>query len=494
LLAWRAAPILESMDRAARTLLLTLALAACATEDTREPAAFAEVCGVEGPFRLLPLAPGQALTSIWPVAGRFYYIVSDSAHAADEPEHTLWSMGPCGEAPTLVADDISRLRSFALWPDLLLGCREQTRDIVSLDPAGIEPPHVVFADISCYAHETTYGLVTFGSNDEPSPLVLHPYPDDPRSEISEPVVLLDPLPVLDPAVVRQARVWTLQDEVLLLDENDALLRVALADGAVTIEQTDVRDFEVSRDGRYLLWQDLRTTNSDPSRPEGAVLLRDRTTGVGMSLAQTWLSYTGAALNRIDAGYIELVLRTGETRLFSLPTFGFIDLPRNIRLVVPVTDEQWLVGNSFAGPYGLSDLSDGETITPLWPGSGGVVSLEGGRLIIQDIGPCCIGEDFFRDTGPLWSVPFDGSAPQRLTGDIGRFPRRVDERRMLASVDIDAGARATIVLVDLETRDEKLIDEGVSGLFSRVGLLDEDRYWYLVEDGERSGMWVFRLAK
>lgn len=227
--------------------------------------------------------------------------------------------------------------------------------------------------------------------------------------------------------------------------------------------------------------------------EGAVLLRDRTTGEGMSLAQTWLSYTGSALWPSSAGFVELVLRNGRTRLVSLPDFTFIDLPRNVRLIGPAGDDRWLVGGRSGGPYGLSDLRDAEAITPLWSG-GSALQIQGDRLLVQDIAPCCLDEQARSDTGPVWAVPFDGSAPRRLSDDVARRPGIIDERRMFARVDVDAQDRGTLLLVDLETRGEQVIDEAVGQTHGMLPSLDEGRYWYTVRDGERAGVWVIRLPE
>jgi hypothetical protein len=207
-----------------------------------------------------------------------------------------------------------------------------------------------------------------------------------------------------------------------------------------------------------------------------VLLRDRTTGEGGSLAQTWLRYSGSPLRWGDEGYVELVLRNGETGLFTLPGLGLITLPRNARLLTRIPDGRWLVGSGFGGPIGLIDLGDGEQITPLWAGDQ-IVRIASDHLLIQDVPPCCLGEDYFRDEGPIWSVPFDGSEPRRLSDAVARFPAPVDERRMIAAVDVDAQQRGTLQYS-----------------FGAVGGLDVGRYWYAVRDGERSGVWVIRVPE
>ena len=476
-----------------RTVVLACGLVGCGgAEAAREPAALAEMCGVEGPIQLLAVEPGREVAIGPQRFGEHYLYVTGrpgaDRYSLDDPQ--LWSTGPCGEDPRRIAEDVRYPIGLERWPDVALGCRDEARDIVSLDLAGVEPPHVVFADIHCFAPRTPHGLVEVGDQSVPRPVALHPYPDDPRSGTSEPVVFLEETPV--PALLTLSRPIVLQDHIFLIDADNALLRIDLPDGDVHVEQAGVREFEVSRDGRYLLWQDSVLTNDDPARPEGAVFLRDRTTGEGIALAQTNLRYGSFHFGHLDAGYMELVLRNGVTRVYTLPALSFFDLPRSVALDRQISDGRWLLQPWWGGPIYLTDLVDPASTTVLTKG-GHIIAAEPDGVLIQDLQICCTTAEAPFETSPVWFVPFDGSQARRVADEVGRSPVVLDRRRIIATADRDGDAPARLVLIDRETRGERLIDEEVVVAdFRAIWPLGDGAFWYEVDDGERSGVWAVRL--
>lgn len=464
---------------------MVLMFAACESE-ALEPAVFGEVCGVNGPFHLIPLAEERTLWSLEQLEKRYIYVTRRSGDGFPQ-DFELWSTGLCGESPRRIAEDVSATFQLEQWPGVLFGCRDEANDIVSLDLAGAVPPHVVFADTGCQ-NGTPYGFVSFGDASEPGPLLLHPFPSDPRSETSEPVVLLPSTPIPDPTIKSLSNVVVLPEMIFLRDHSSALLRIDLPGGIQTVEQADVREFEVSRDGRYLLWQDLQLTGADPDRPEGTVLLRDRVTGEGVSLTQTGLRYTSQPLLHIDAGYVQLVLGNGLTRIYSVPSFGFIDLPQGLLLDDRIPDGRWLLHSRWDGKVYLSDLRNPESLTLL--GSGQIVNVGSNGVMVQDLPACCVTKDYQFDEAPLWLLPFDGTQPLRLTEAVSRGAKVMEDEWIIATLNVDENLLADLVLVDLSSDTLRILDRKV--VFSPFGAtvsMGNNVFRYLVSDGERSGVWL-----
>ena len=474
-----------------RLVLVLLGCGGCAEQD-REPAALGELCGATAPRRVVALDPGQIVwQGLRRLADRYVYTTYSRADApGGSDEYTVWSTGLCDESPRRLADGVDGTLVLEIWPDELLGCNEYTGEIVRIDPEGLASPQVVFTDVGCYPRASAYGLVTFGA-DERGPLVLHPYPDDAESGPAEPRVLLDALPGPDSTSVGHRRNLVLRDAVFVLDVDGSLLRVDLADGGVTLEQTGVHRFTLTGDGRYLLWQDHQRTGGDDERPEGAVFLRDRTTGEGTSLTQTWLGYTGQPFALVARGYVLLGLPTGESRLYSLPGLDFVALPAGLGLRGALADGRWLMSRGPGGPYLVAALADIASGTPLAV-RGQLIDVDPDGIFVQAVPPCC-EQDFQFDEGPLWFAPFDGSPPRRVSDDVSRAFARVDARRMIASVDVGEDSLTELVLVDLETREEQRIDRDVVlTSFTAARRIDAATFAYEVRDGERSGLWAVRL--
>ncbi|MFY0537120.1 hypothetical protein [Nannocystis pusilla] len=163
-----------------------------------------EVCGEKGPFRILPLEPDRQLNYGWTtqVGDRLMFVTErietsgENKFFPDASEPEVWSTGLCGESPALIASGISRIFTVDRWPDLMLGCDEETAEIVSLDPLGEREPHVVFAGdpeaFGCALRWTDHGMLSIVPHDEDfGALMLSPYPDDPLTQTSEPIVLFD---------------------------------------------------------------------------------------------------------------------------------------------------------------------------------------------------------------------------------------------------------------------------------------------------------------
>jgi hypothetical protein len=469
-----------------------MVLTGCGSEPARESAELAELCGVEGPLHLIALEADQRVYRVDVFEDRLYYATAHREGDQDPPvygEPTLWSSGLCGEQRRKIADGITSTFSDERWPGLLLGCREQAREVVSLDPTGLQPAHVVFADIDCWGgHDTSHGLVSLLAEDEgPGTLVLHRYPVDARTETSAPIVLLDPGLTPEHPISRRSRLRLTDDDAFILTDEQTLLRISLRDEDVVVEQTGVRDFEVSSDGRYLLYQDLNLTG-DPDESEGAVILLDRIAGTGTTVAQTDLAYSPIPLAWVDLGVVPLMLSNGMLRVHFLPGLDFVDTRYGTYFRGATADGRWLLQGTDNRLY-LGDAPRPEYFTYLFDGTAQLAAdaISEDGVTLMNLTSCCSPSD----EGPLLFVPFDG-APRHLADRVSRARVSVDDRRLLTTVEIDEHGDGELVLVDLDTHDEQLVDTQVGGTFRSLSEYGDRVFLYSVTDGERTGIWLIRL--
>lgn len=491
------------MLRGSIWIALALGLASCG-DAAVEPAELGELCGIDGPFRLMELAPdrqlqGQLLT----FDDRYVFTtvrVQDEGDTVVYTDPTVWSVGTCGETPRRLADTIDYIYVDPRWPDLLLGCRFEAEETVVLDPAGELPPQLVFADVGCFPRASSSGYILFEGDDPedpeaPATLSFLAFPDDPRTADAEPIVLLSPETHPEHLTYAFPRPRIVEDALFTLTTEGTLLRIDLPGGEITVEQTDVLQYEVSPDGRYLLYQN-RALLGDPERGEGLVFLRDRTTGEGTLLAQTNLNYYPGPLRQYANGVITLTLPSNVLRVYSPPALDFVDLPPAVNLVAKTADGRWLMRRGVNdGPIYVGDLHDPDGTTALF-GGGTIVKLLPDALLMLDVSPCCSTEDSKYAEGGLWRVPLDGSGAQRVADRAANGLRFIDDRRLITVVDKsrDDGL-ADLLLLDLEDGSERLVDRDVmTTIFSFAGSIEDGIVRYSVSDGERSGIWLARLPE
>lgn len=492
------------MWRVARPGCLLALLAACGAEVVAD-SELGEVCGAASPFRVLELAEDEVLQAQpLHVGDRWLYIVGKQGPV--EPDQTgpsivattVWATGPCGESPVQVATGIQSVGTVEAWPDVVLGIDAPNGDIVVLDPSGVAAPHVVFADViselAGSARWTPHGLLSVQVEDEDfGALLLHPNPADPRSETAVAKVVLDRIRVRPPGAVAgnlQDVLAVFEDFVLAVTADGALVRVELADGAISILQFGVAAFATSRDGQYILWQFEVVTSGGPEFPEGKIYLRDQTTGSDSLLAETALAYSRASpLMWIDEGIVQLGLGDiylDPMRIFFMPGFEFVDVRADLLLYAPLEADVWLAEASSHVFYDRLDLRTGAA-QRLFPYEAQLVRLDGEAIELLE----ARGEDL--EEGPLWRVPLDGATPYKLARRATRMHRRLEDGRIVTSVGIDDQRLSELLLVDPATLDEAQIDDHVYAYSldtSRVAT--EGVIGYTVTDGERSGVYLARL--
>lgn len=465
------------------------AIAACGPEEPNPPAELEEICGAEGPHRLLALDGDEALVwaGIRRIGDRVYISVGtgegEPIFGWPQPATPkLYSTGPCGEEPLLVAEDVVVAWDDERWPGQVLGCRGLGGDLVKLDPSGASEPTLLVPD-GCGAPWTDHGLVRFEQVDEATARVLfYPYPDQPDGPI-EPIVLLD-------AVRGDSYPFgsVFADEVLALDLSDDIVRVSLPDGEVTIEQSGVLGFEATE--RWLLWQDRASAvenSDDPRDISGDILLRDRETGDDVFLDHRVFRRNWPQLS--DDRVLMMWLGQRETLLVELPSQTRIEVPDGHFPKTRIADGRWLTEAGFGGPWYLLD-PDGTTT--LVTGDGGVAGWGEEHLSLLRIAAAPQAD--MRAEGEFWRYPFDGSEPELAArrATMGRIWWL--DGRIVTPVEVDERWIGRLVIVDPETLAERTIDERVHG---RVGYVDlsgdrePDALVYVVRDGERSGVWVAR---
>lgn len=459
---------------------LALALAACA-EEPPQPVAFVEQCGVAGPTRLVATTPDRVVS--FRIKGdRTYYsaLPVDADGKWIEGPRPLDSVGPCGESPRAIADDATFL-DLDRWPDLLFGCVTGT-GIFSLDPEGQQPPHLAIPTTAdhCSLFWSPHGVLDVETHDDDtSTVVFRSIPADPRNDTSESEVLL--------ANTDRRTLASTPDALYYLDDA-TLMRLDLADRSTTAVQSGVHNFQVTKDERYLLWQDITMTGGSADDPRGVVNLRDNTTGSSVSLGGAQERAGSYGLSWAAHGI--LYHRGGDhDRLYFLADLNFIDLPPYTFLVGPQSETLWLIEGLGEPSIQTLDLSTG-TLNPIFRDPGQIVGSDHDSLHVHALGRCC-GLVGITDEAPVWDVPIDGSRARVIAERAAMFTtRQIDATRMIVGVDVSDDRRMTLLLVDLDTRREQIIDHDVTGWNSSLD--DPTLLTYGVRDGERSGLWRVRL--
>lgn len=481
---------------------LLVSMIGCGVEEL--PAAeLAAVCGQDGAFRVLELDPGVRLTAP-PVAhdGRVVVLAGEYGPAlasggAPWPTNiAAWSVGPCGEAPVRL-DEVVEVRTAPRWPELLLGHRRAAGEIVTIDPAGTNGGHVVFAGVgpSSLQHWTEHGLVTFAMRGEDIGVaLLNRYPEDPASETSTSSVLLADVSLFESEgiVLLDGGATVLTSDALYnLAPEGELRRVALVDGAVTVEQTDVQSFAVSPDERWLVWQRL---GEDPNDYQGPVYLRDRTNGSERSLGD--MRATSQAFRWFADGLMVIdsapYINSPEV-VYTLEPLDAVGLPTDRRLKRVLADGRWAIGPLFKGNVELFDPEDG-SVTPL-TSHGTVIGWGDDAAEVLAVQTCCIEKGTsLHDEGRLFRVAYDGG--EELIGERAtRVGVRLADGRRVTGLGIGDDLLGSLVLIDPATASSSTVDTRVfPTTVTESAAFGEDTIVYSVDDGARSGVYIARLGQ
>lgn len=509
----RASSAVYSAAVSRKTIGATLALAVpglfgCGAEPGY--VAYAEVCGEAGPVRVLALESGERLNGRpIKVGERVVFTVGRAApDEAGQPSPStigkvLWTTGPCGETPRELARDVESAYQVSQWSGLLLACDSAAGELLAIDPTGAAPANAVFTGLSsCDVSWTPHGMVSLAVPDEGEgdsegvemglgTLLLHPYPADPLREVAEPVPLLEGLRTTSLEGEKTGQQLQVFPEfALALTADNALLRVELADGAVTQLQTGVAAFVADDTGRYVLWQDVTPTNDNRNYPAGKLFLRDRSDSTDVFLGEAALAFNGNALRYLDRGVIYLGL--AAIRVFSVPDMGFHDLPDVGRIAGMLDEHRWLLAGQ--GMLNLVELQGDQAIatTTLYRGYGDIDRVLEDGVDLLKVEPCC-QRSSLRAEGPLWFIPFAGE-PRRLAERASRWGRVLGDGRRATMLDIGGDWRGTLTLVDPATEEVLRIDDGVfAQTYAAKQVFGADVLVYSIPRGERAGVWIARVA-
>jgi hypothetical protein len=487
------------------SVIALLGMMACAPDD-KPRAELDDVCGEPSPFRLLELDDDRtvAFAGQLQVEQRRLIEVAylDEDNHEDYPARSgqeLWSVGECGETPTLLANDAHSWALLDVWPDIPLACRDESGEIIALDPTGHHPPNVVFRDTGCGGDITPWGLITSTPNDDAitASMLLLAYPDDPWTQTATATVLFDDLRVApDPADVQPSNIWstaTFDDEIFAITLGDELIRFSLIDGTTTIEATGVRSFQISPDRKWIVWQDMTVTGeNDIGWQEGQLFLRDRDRGTDSHLADTSLSFTIEPFSFVDDGIVRIYLGgfgTKPQRFFAIATGESFDLPPGHQSYTRLPDGDWLDQGFFGyGPFASFDRATFAS-EPLFEHEGWLSDLDDHLEILQGSAHAFLN-DFDRVQGPLWSIDFEGER-ELLAHRAGPFYRRMADGAVLTRLDPNDRWLGDLVVVEPESLEEQLVDSHVA---TGAWVLDDgETMLYGVSDHERTGVWLARLA-
>jgi len=473
---------------------------ACGGEATAE-AEFAEICGEVGPVRVLELGPDESMDRPpFMFGARVVHSIMARDPRTGQMGVSAWMTGPCGEAPRRVAEGLAQVFTSERWPELLLGCDAAGGQMLVLDPEGAAPPHVLFTGFDrCTFHWTATGLVSVADLDgedgedgqvlpQLARLLWHPYPADPARETVAATPLLTRMRVRSRAGQTVGLAPRSFDAyALAVTEDDTLVRVGLADGAVVTVQTGVAGFMVDPTGRYVLWQDATPTDENISHPAGKVFLRDRDDGSDVFLGQTALAGSPNALRDLQHGVLHL--NFAQVRVFSLPDLSFIDLPRLGGVRARIDADRWLM-HSYER-VSLVELVSGAATT-LYRGYGEIVRVHGDGFELLQVPPCCQDSRAIHDEGPLWFVAYSGES-RRLARRMTRLSFALADGRRVTRLDVDDRRRGTLTVTDPETQEALRIDDGVEGFTGLPQVYGDDALVYTIPDGPRAGVWIARLA-
>ncbi len=485
--------------------MLGLAGLGCGSEPTY--AEFAEVCGEAGPVRVLELAPGERLVARpLKLGDRVVYTIgrgtpdeSRQATPTSLPTSTVWTTGPCGEAPRKLVEEVDKVFTIAQRPGLLLACDAAAGEVLVLDPEGAVAPHVLFTgvpdcdDLSWTAHGLV-SVVPIEVEGEEYPalgtLQIHRYPQDPHHDTVAVAPLLDGIRIQrTPGASSNHHFRVFPEFAFALTAEDELVRVDLGDGVVSLVQAGVVEFEADTvEGRYLLWQDATPTSSDPGYQAGKLFLRDRSDNTDVFLGESTLSLNYDALRNIELGVI--ILRLEMIRVFSLPDLGFVDLDLSNGFHYMVDERRLLSVNGYESII-LVDIVSAEART-LYQGIVGRLRLLGEGVELVQLPICCGDGRTRRDEGPVWFIPYEGEA-RLLAARVSFFGENLADGRRVSTVDIGGDWRGVLQLSDPETGEALRIDDGVfAQMYVATEVFGDDVVVYSVPRGERAGVWIARM--
>ncbi|MEM9461565.1 MAG: hypothetical protein AAGF11_45800 [Myxococcota bacterium] len=448
-------------------LLGLLAMVGCSDEEivqppsqTIPPAVFSEVCGTEGPHRLLPLATGEHAYSINSIPGSDRVLVSTFwvdpqiplAMASPTLDHSIYAVGPCAEDPIELARGLVLSLPHG---DSILACHDDEHGAYELDPTGAQIPRPLL-DGWCPLRSTDAGLLTVEVEPEPeqrygSLVLLRDPPDTTEPEVLAEGIRTPHNRYFGPGGRSTTSLWTAGTEAIGLDENGTVHRFDLTTGEASEEVRGVRELRVSGSGRWMIWQALDPSSGDPEAPVGPVFVRDRETSTDAYLLDTHLEWTG---NPYAGEY--LVLRDDQEGLSVLRRDGPepISMPAKTDYRGVIADDRLWLSRRVDGLTEELQWTPGEAEPVVFARHDGEASRRSDGLEIFEADPlAAVGE------GHLSFVPWEGGDPVVLADRVHRSRRRLADGRILTITGADETRHGALRLIDPDAGSWVQLDPG-----------------------------------
>lgn len=476
-------------DLASRALALPLALGlvGCGPGMTNPQAEMREVCGQDGPVQLVSLKRGETGFSTNEIVEgdttRLVYTLSSyRAGAGGIPQlelQELWSVGPCGEEPSLLAEGLVFWNRFPAGDDLVMGCDEDRAQLYALDPSGRRPAKRL-EGVPCGDVIPGHGILERGDGISFGPLVLWRLAADPWSNAPEPLTLADDAFLGSGLHVPTPRGPLVDgDDAFVILSDDRLARVDLHDAGLSVIAERVESFDVSPD--WVAWQ---TTDA----PQGPTHVSLRASGEQLEIE----GVPGLApASVMSPGAIAMETDSGLHIFDRLPSNASFVLPPDWELARWVEDRTYLVVDE-GGALRRWDFetSTGSTLLEpageRWPWRD---DDDATRWHMVEHGP---PETWQQVEGPLWEVRLDGNVTL-LAERATRGWRQLGDGRVLSRVDLSSDGRGDLVVVDAATLEESFVDADVSAFVSTSQTLPHDVFYWVFDD-DRTGLWRAALTE
>lgn len=491
-----------SVRKILSTALCCASAVGCGAGEVPFEIEFEEFCGERGPVLLLELEPDQhisrnALHAIRRVDDRLIFLVENYAEGAEFPaaseddieSRSVYSTGPCGEDPALIGEDIDFLYDHRFeYGDSILACRRESAEVLLLDPTGQAEPRVLLEDVDCAPLPAGAGIVGVQrSSVEQGTLVFRPSLTDPDAPLE---VLLDDVyaPFIETGFyfVDIRRMRTTGSKVFTISPDGDIVMTDVEDHSSEVVVTDVAGFELSFDGRFILYQPGPVVVSGGTWDTREMFLFDRETGETLALGN---GRFGLGTGGIQPGLVRVNddLFGDDTKIVLLPELTELSF----------TPEQFVNGRHEPSGYVMWSVSDKGTPGPLHvfdPDTG-----ESTEVFDRHGGWTTFGEQFLmlEQTGEesysFWERYLDQSEPVLVAEDTFQ-PWFVTEDKIAFAGDLDGARIGNLYIGVRESEDREVLDENVNAFSSRINwnLALGEAFAWAVSDGDRSGIYAAQV--
>lgn len=306
-----------------------------------------------------------------------------------------------------------------------------------------------------------------------------------------------------PRLIGLSKVW--RDDLFVCDDTSGDVsivdpfgeipsrRVFQTSGCI-VKATQVSDFAVDPSGRWIAWQ---TLVEDPISLDGPVDLLDRETGVITPLGEASILQTILdPFEYVDLGLLH-VRRAADAsdRFFRLDAgLESFDAPSGRWVRSRIGDSRVILAHDWLdGPFEWLDLDTAAT-GPLFAAQGSLRQIEDEMLVVEGV-TCCADESANRRVGKLWRVS-DEASPQLLARRVTLGYEQGGDGRIITPVDVRSDWTSSLIIVDPDTLDERVIDASVLRFSPGiVGDIEGDPVvLYTGVDAQEQGVWLARVAE